>query len=179
LKNNYKVGDFTYDELLNYWFGKKEQTTIMNPLDSYETTLNDMLHDVRNFMEGFDQPIRTTPAFRVPADELFLRIHLIKEEFQELQDAVNVESTSTGLATTRPHIELIEALDALTDLLYVVLGTYHTLGLASYAQDAWRVVHTSNMSKFGLDGKVIKSPAGKVLKGPNYLPPNLTKLFVE
>jgi predicted HAD superfamily Cof-like phosphohydrolase len=67
----------------------------------------------------------------------------------------------------------VGALDALTDLQYVLDGTYLSLGLASLKGKAFDEVHRSNMSKLGADGKPIYREDGKVLKGPDYSPPDL------
>lgn len=93
------------------------------------------------------------------------RIALLKEELQELEDAIASKDN-------------VEILDALTDLQYVLDGTYIVFGLADLKDAAFREVHASNMSKLGADGKPIYREDGKVLKGPNYRPPNLNQFFV-
>lgn len=94
-----------------------------------------------------------------------LRIDLLMEELTELIEAVdNNDAEST--------------LDALTDIQYVLDGAYLALGFASVKQAAFEEVHRSNMSKLGVDGKPALREDGKILKGPNYTPPNLSQFIV-
>jgi predicted HAD superfamily Cof-like phosphohydrolase len=91
---------------------------------------------------------------------LLVRLQLIQEELAEL---------AAGFISR----DLVECLDALNDLSYVVDGTYLTLGLHDGKLSGMREVHRSNMSKLGPDRKPIVSEAGRVVKGPDYEPPNL------
>jgi predicted HAD superfamily Cof-like phosphohydrolase len=91
---------------------------------------------------------------------LTIRLQLIQEELAELAEAMLEGS-------------VVDCLDALTDLTYVVDGTYLSLGLAHYKLAALAEVHRSNMSKLGKDGKPITSSAGRIVKGPGYIPPDL------
>lgn len=91
---------------------------------------------------------------------LLIRLQLIQEELAELAEAM-LEGSTVG------------CLDALTDLTYVVDGTYLTTGPAHYKLAALAEVHRSNMSKLGEDGKPITSSAGRIVKGPSYSPPDL------
>lgn len=95
---------------------------------------------------------------------LLIRLQLIVEETGELAEAWD-------------HQDLTEALDALTDISYVVCGTYLTHGLQDLKVAADEEVHRSNLSKLGEDGKPIFSVAGRVEKGPNYSPPDLRSLL--
>lgn len=113
---------------------------------------------VGDFMEAMGQEVCFVPAF--PEDQVqVLRLDLIAEEFEELKDAMKAE-------------DFIGVADALTDLLYVVYGTGHAFGID--LDSCFAEVHASNMSKLGADGRPIYREDGKVLKGPNYFPPNLT-----
>ncbi len=92
---------------------------------------------------------------------------LIVEEFEEFKAA------DTQMVLMHPQ-DREACLKELADLVYVC---------AQYAENmnwdleqALRRVHKSNMSKLGEDGKPIKREDGKVLKGPNYQPPNLSDL---
>jgi len=89
-----------------------------------------------------------------------VRPTLIKEEFDELIEAINCD-------------DRLGILDALTDLQYVLDGTYIAFGLDHVKEVAFAEVHRSNMSKLGRDGKPIFRADGKVLKGDRYSPPNL------
>lgn len=117
---------------------------------------------VGKFMEACDQQVLKLAKF--PDDKICqLRTALIKEEFKEFQDAIE-EGDLVGVA------------DALADLLYVVYGSGHAFGIdldACFAE-----VHRSNMTKT-VDGKCVKSPEGKILKGPDYTPPDLTRIVYD
>jgi predicted HAD superfamily Cof-like phosphohydrolase len=95
-----------------------------------------------------------------PGNRNFLRLQLITEETSELAQAMADK-------------DLVEVLDALVDLTYVVDGTYDVNGLKDLKAQAFDDVHRSNMSKLGEDGKPILNEAGRIQKGPNYFPPNL------
>ena len=118
--------------------------------------------DVRVFMETFGQMVRTKPQF--PDDKTMkLRYDLIKEELNELEDAMKTKN-------------LKEIADALTDILYVTYGAGFAYGID--LDKCFKEVQRANMSKLGEDGKPIFNEKGKVMKGPNYREPDL-KQFVE
>jgi predicted HAD superfamily Cof-like phosphohydrolase len=94
-----------------------------------------------------------------------LRINLLQEELDELQDGVDDGN-------------LVAVLDALTDLQYVLDGAFLAFGLADVKSKAFDEVHRSNMSKMGPDGRPIIRDDGKILKGPFYSPPSL-KQFIS
>ena len=113
-------------------------------------------------METFGQEVLNKPKF--PNDKTIkLRIDLIKEELNELEEAIN-------------NNNLVEVADALTDILYVTYGAGCAYGID--LDKCFKEVQRANMSKLGNDGKPIYNEKGKVMKGPNYLEPNLKK-FVE
>ena len=106
--------------------------------------------------------VRTKPQF--PDNKTMeLRFDLIKEEFNELELAMKTKN-------------LKEIADALTDILYVTYGAGYAYGIN--LDKCFKEVQRANMSKLGKDGKPIYNEKGKVMKGPNYLEPNL-KQFVE
>ena len=118
--------------------------------------------DVKTFMKTFGQMVRTKPQF--PDEETMqLRYDLIKEELNELEQAIKTK-------------DLKEVADALTDILYVTYGAGYAYGIN--LDKCFKEVQRANMSKLGNDGKPIYNEKGKVMKGPNYLKPNL-KQFVE
>ena len=118
--------------------------------------------DVKIFMEKFGQMVRTKPQF--PDDKTMqLRFDLIKEELNELEDAMKTKN-------------LKEVADALTDILYVTYGAGYAYGID--LDQCFKEVQRANMSKLGEDGKPIYNDQGKVMKGPNYTKPNLSK-FVK
>lgn len=138
------------------------------------------LTQVRDFMEANDQTVRHRPVTSLPEWEKMLRISLILEETYELAEAMGIEVVGKAtLVCKKPDIDPVETLDALTDLLYVTFGTYHTTGLAIAAKDAFEEVHQSNLSKLGPDGRPMKNPDGKVMKGPNYIPADLRPIVAH
>ena len=117
---------------------------------------------VKTFMETFGQEVKSEPSFS--SEKINdLRYNLIKEELAEFKEAIDKK-------------DLLEVADALTDLLYVTYGAGHAFGIN--LDDCFNEVQNSNMSKLGTDGKPIYNEAGKVMKGPNYFKPDLSK-FVK
>ena len=118
--------------------------------------------DVKIFMKTFGQKVITKPQF--PDEKTMnLRFDLIKEELNELDQAMKMK-------------DLKEVADALTDILYVTYGAGIAFGID--LDKCFEEVQNSNMSKLGEDGKPIYNEAGKVMKGPNYFKPDLSK-FVK
>ena len=116
---------------------------------------------VKNFMETFGQEVKSRPAFS--SDKINdLRYNLIKEELDEFKQALE-------------NKDLLEVADALTDILYVTYGAGHAFGIDLDA--CFDEVQNSNMSKLGLDGNPIFNEQGKVMKGPNYFKPDLSKFI--
>ena len=114
---------------------------------------------VKLFMKTYGQEVKDKAGFS-DAKTNKLRIDLIKEELEELNDAMQDEN-------------LLEVADALTDILYVTYGAGHAFGID--LDKCFEEVQNSNMSKLGEDGKPIYNEAGKVMKGPNYFKPDLSK----
>ena len=114
---------------------------------------------VKKFMKTFGQEVKEKAEF--PSDEVTsLRYDLIKEELDELGDAIHKK-------------DIKEVADALTDILYVTYGAGHAFGIN--LDKCFAEVQSSNMSKLGEDGKPIFNEKGKVMTGPNYFKPNLNK----
>ena len=114
---------------------------------------------VKTFMETFGQEVKTKPSFSV--DKInSLRYDLIKEELEELKEALE-------------NKDLLEVADALTDILYVTYGAGHAFGID--LDKCFEEVQSSNMSKLGEDGKPTYNESGKVMKGPKYFRPDLSK----
>ena len=116
---------------------------------------------VGNFMKTFGQEVKTKASFSTDKINK-LRLDLIKEELSELTDAMN-------------NKDLLEVADALTDILYVTYGAGHAFGID--LDKCFDEVQNSNMSKLGKDGKPIYNDSGKVMKGPNYFKPDLSKFL--
>ena len=116
---------------------------------------------VRVFMKTYGQEVKDKAGLS-DAMTNKLRIDLIKEELEELTEAMKDEN-------------LLEVADALTDILYVTYGAGHAFGID--LDKCFEEVQSSNMSKLGDDGKPIYNEAGKVMKGPNYFKPDLSKFL--
>ena len=114
---------------------------------------------VKLFMNTYGQEVKDKAEFS-DAKTNKLRIDLIKEELEEFTQAMNDKN-------------LLEVADALTDILYVTYGAGHAFGID--LDKCFDEVQNSNMSKLGEDGKPIYNEAGKVMKGPNYFKPDLSK----
>ena len=113
------------------------------------------------FMTTFGQEIKRKPSFS--SDKInTLRVNLIEEELEEFKEAISKK-------------DLKEAADALTDILYVTYGAGHAFGIN--LDDCFEEVQNSNMSKLDNDGKPIYNKDGKVMKGPNYFKPDLSKFI--
>ena len=116
---------------------------------------------VKIFMDTYGQEIKSKAEF--PNKNIVnLRLNLIKEELEELQEAIKQE-------------DLLEVADALTDILYVTYGAGHAFGID--LDNCFDEVQKSNMSKLGADGKPIYNQSGKVMKGPKYFKPNLKQFL--
>ena len=113
------------------------------------------------FMKTFGQEVKNKPSFSTNKINK-LRIDLIKEELNELQDAMK-------------NNDLLEVADALTDILYVTYGAGHAFGID--LDKCFNEVQNSNMSKLDENGKPIYNDVGKVMKGPNYFKPNLSQFL--
>ena len=116
-------------------------------------------NSVKKFMEVFGQEVKTKAEF--PSEKIIkLRYNLIKEELDEFEEALKDQ-------------DLKEVADALTDILYVTYGAGHAFGID--LDKCFDEVQRSNMSKLDENGKPIYNETGKVMKGPNYFKPDLTK----
>lgn len=144
------------------------------------------IEKVQEFHAAFGHPIADGPD---PATKALreLRVKLIAEELTELCDALGVElevirSAKDGdwrikveATADDEDVDLVEAADALGDLDYVVSGANLVFGFP--AEDVITEIHRANMSKLGEDGRPIYREDGKVLKGPNYTPPNVAAVL--
>ena len=114
---------------------------------------------VKTFMETFGQEVKTKPSFST--DKInSLRYDLIREELEELKEAMG-------------NKDLLDVADALTDILYVTYGAGHAFGID--LDKCFEEVQSSNMSKLDENGKPIYNESGKVMKGPKYFKPDLSK----
>jgi len=116
---------------------------------------------VGKFMKTFGQEVKNKPG--LSSEKINnLRISLINEELEEFKEAIK-------------NNDLKEAIDALTDILYVTYGAGHAFGVN--LDECFDEVQRSNMSKLGEDGKPIYNETGKVMKGPSYFKPDLLKFI--
>ena len=116
---------------------------------------------VKKFMKTFGQEVKEKADF--PSNKITtLRYDLISEELAELKEAIDKK-------------DIKEVADALTDILYVTYGAGHAFGID--LDKCFDEVQNSNMSKLGADGKPIYNESGKVMKGPNYFKPDLSKFL--
>ena len=116
---------------------------------------------VKLFMQIFGQEVKTNASFSDDKTNK-LRLDLISEELEELKNAFETKG-------------LLEVADALTDILYVTYGAGHAFGIN--LDKCFDEVQNSNMSKLGSDGKPIYNESGKVMKGPGYFKPDLSKFL--
>ncbi len=116
---------------------------------------------VKTFMETFGQEVKKRPSFSSEKINK-LRYDLINEELQEFKNALE-------------NKDLLEVADALTDILYVTYGAGHAFGID--LDKCFEEVQNSNMSKLDENDKPIFNESGKVMKGPKYFKPNLSKFL--
>lgn len=138
---------------------------------------------VREFHQAFGHPIAEGPT--TPDDEVrALRCRLIVEEALEFVQASGFSISVNGTPIEEARLrmapshdpDLPEVADALADLSYVTIGAALVYGFPF--DKCFREVHRSNMSKLGDDGKPVYRADGKVLKGPNFTPPDLTSILM-
>ena len=126
--------------------------------------MNEHLHKVAEFHKAFGQKDGRWPQL-IPNAEYDLRHTLMKEENDEYLEACYNKS-------------LVEIADALGDQLYILCGTILKHGMQHIIEDVFNEIQASNMSKLGDDGKPVLREDGKILKGPGYFKPDLSK-FIE
>ena len=124
----------------------------------------DQLNMLREFHHTFRAHAEDEPTADLSADTIALRVSLIQEELDEYRKAA-----AAG--------DLVEVADALSDLMYVVLGSYVAHGLHLHAEPLFEEVHRSNMSKLDDDGEPIFREDGKVLKSDRFEQPDLETIL--
>ena len=123
--------------------------------------MSNMYQDVKEFQTAVGQHVGSKPEFPDPA-ERELRIKLLKEEYEEY---IQGECKN----------DLENIAKELADIIYIVCGTAASYGIP--LDRVFDAVHSSNLSKLNEDGSVSRRPDGKILKGPNYVPPNIKKVL--
>ena len=119
---------------------------------------------VTKFHESFKIGYNNTPIADLGKEKNKLRYDLMAEENSEYIEAAN-------------NGDLVEVADALGDMLYILCGSIIEHGLQDKIEDIFNEIQRSNMSKLGEDGQPIFREDGKVLKGPNYFKPNISKIL--
>lgn len=121
---------------------------------------------VKEFHSAFGLGISEKPVADLGKDKNLLRFNLMKEENEEYLEAAN-------------NNDLHEVADALGDMLYILCGTIIEHGMQHKIEEVFEEIQASNMSKLGADGKPVYREDGKVLKGPNYFKPDISKILDE
>ena len=124
--------------------------------------MNPIITSLLEFNNAFEIPKLETPE--IGSEELIeLRIKLLQEEVAEYAEAARGG-------------DLVEVLDALADIAYILAGTVINHGMQYVFDDAFSEVHRSNLAKL-VDGKVLRREDGKVMKPENWQPPNLSQFI--
>lgn len=131
---------------------------------------------VEEFHRTYGQPVRKSPTHHIPETQHDFRIELIREELEELVEAVTGEDATVSIERVPTFFpDVVGIADALADLIYVVYGAAHFYGID--LDEVVTEVHRSNMSKLGPDGQPIFREDGKVLKGPDYFKPDIESVL--
>ncbi len=128
--------------------------------------MKNKLSAVSAFHLAFGLGVNNTPTTEIDEATMNLRFSLMDEENKEYLDAMK-------------NKDLIEVADALGDMLYILCGTIITHGMQDVIDKVFEEIQRSNMSKLGSDGKPIYREDGKVLKGPNYFKPDISKVLKQ
>ena len=123
------------------------------------------LDQVAEWHLKFGLPVKSTPHFP-NAERLRLRQDILQEEVDELKTACMER-------------DMVAVADAWADILFVLIGTAHELGIAPVMESVFDEVYRSNMSKLGENGEPVLRHDGKILKGPNYSKPDLAPIICE
>lgn len=126
----------------------------------------EQLRMLEAFHTKFGAHREQAPTANLDAETIALRVNLIREELDEYREAAEAH-------------DLVAVADALSDLMYVVLGAYVTHGLQDVAEALFAEVHASNMSKLDADGNVLYRSDGKVLKSDRWRPPDLKRILEQ
>ncbi|WP_373059828.1 hypothetical protein [Zunongwangia sp. H14] len=119
---------------------------------------------VQEFHQAFGLGVGKNPVASLGTNKELLRFNLMKEENEEYLQAAR-------------NKDLIEVADALGDMLYILCGTIIEHGMQHKIEEVFNAIQASNMSKLGADGKPVYREDGKVLKGPDYIKPDIKGIF--
>lgn len=126
--------------------------------------MKDLITKVAEFHRAFGLGIQGSPQAALDAQLVNLRYAIMKEENEEY-----LEAALSG--------DMVEVADALGDMLYVLCGTLLEHGMQHKIEAVFAEIHRSNMSKLDENGEPIYRADGKVIKGPNYFPPNIKSIL--
>jgi predicted HAD superfamily Cof-like phosphohydrolase len=124
--------------------------------------MNPIVASLLEFNQAFGIPKLDSPDIG-PEDMIELRIKLLREEVEEYAEAARAG-------------DMVEILDALADIGYILAGTIINHGMQHIYDDAFNEVHRSNMAKL-VDGKVLRREDGKVMKPEGWTPPQLSQFL--
>jgi len=167
---------------LRFW---NDEVKLLDLEESYFNYVPDLktqksnFKKVGEFMSAMGQDIRTPKDARslVPIKTIYFRGELIAEETQELFDELNPYSNIYSIDSSVHVTNMHRIAKELVDVLYVIYGTGHAFGID--LDKCFEEVHNSNLSKLGEDGKPVYREDGKVMKGPNYKPPDIQKVVYQ
>lgn len=130
----------------------------------YTLGFGSFMEKVAEFHQVYGCPINTSskPSVAAMGDRVYLRLDLIQEEFDELKVAV-------------ANTDVVEVADALGDLIYVICGFAIEAGIS--LDNVVDEIHASNLTKLGADGIPMVRDDGKILKGPNYVKPDIAAVL--
>jgi predicted HAD superfamily Cof-like phosphohydrolase len=143
---------------------EREPGAVEGQYTARHLTLEQAAAAVRHFHETFGLPVRLEPAAELPPALLALRVNLLLEEVEEYRQAAQAG-------------DMVAVADALTDILYVLLGTYVSHGLQDLASELFAEVQRSNMSKLDADGQPVVRADGKILKSALFSEPALAHII--
>lgn len=132
-------------------------------LEIYNNSMNKLLVDVEAFNKSFNIDYKHSPSI-IGMSEYRLRHNLMEEENNEYLDACKDGN-------------IFEIADALGDQLYILCGTILKHGLQDKIIEVFSEIQRSNMSKLGKNGEPLLRADGKILKGPDYSPPDIQKIL--
>ena len=128
------------------------------------SNMNPLVASLLEFNQAFDIPKLDSPDIG-PEELIELRIKLLREEVEEYAEAARAG-------------DLVEVIDALADIGYILAGTILNHGMQNIYDDAFDEVHRSNMAKL-VDGKVLRREDGKVMKPQGWTPPQLAQFVTK
>jgi predicted HAD superfamily Cof-like phosphohydrolase len=126
--------------------------------------MNRQIEQVKKFHQAFGHPVRLKPT-ALTEERSEMRMDILKEEIDELDEAAS-------------YNDFVNIADAIVDSMYILIGTALEYGIAHRLEECFEEVHRSNMSKLGADGFPVYREDGKIMKGPNYTPPNLAAIII-